>query len=81
MFRIAKPESFVLLSPSREEVCTFVLSRRRIERAHITQVGRQNALEAIPLIAEPKSAFYKDPIVVLDFQSLYPSVMIGYNYW
>jgi DNA polymerase zeta len=62
LFRICKPESFVLLSPSREEV------------------GRQNALEAMPLIAEPKSAFYKDPLCVMDFQSLYPSVMIGYNY-
>jgi DNA polymerase elongation subunit (family B) len=29
---------------------------------------------------EPQSAFYKGPLVVLDFQSLYPSVMIAYNY-
>jgi DNA polymerase zeta len=28
---------------------------------------------------EPQSAFYKGPLVVLDFQSLYPSVMIAYN--
>lgn len=28
---------------------------------------------------EPQSAYYKDPVVVLDFQSLYPSVMIAYN--
>lgn len=26
------------------------------------------------------SAFYTSPLVVLDFQSLYPSVMIAYNY-
>ncbi|KAG8899767.1 DNA polymerase zeta, partial [Tulasnella sp. 417] len=62
MFRIAKPESLMLLSPSREDV------------------GRQNAAECIPLILEPKSAYYKSPLVVLDFQSLYPSVMIAYNY-
>jgi len=34
----------------------------------------------MPLIMEPLSAFYKGPLVVLDFQSLYPSVMIAYNY-
>ncbi|KAG8935896.1 DNA polymerase zeta [Tulasnella sp. 418] len=62
MFRIAKPENFMLISPSREDV------------------GRQNAAECVPLIMEPKSAYYKSPVVVLDFQSLYPSVMIAYNY-
>ncbi len=29
---------------------------------------------------EPVSAFYTSPLLVLDFQSLYPSVMIAYNY-
>lgn len=29
---------------------------------------------------EPISAFYTDPVIVLDFQSLYPSIMIGHNY-
>lgn len=61
MFRIAKPESFVLPSPSQQ------------------QVGIQNAAEDLPLVMEPLSAFYKGPVVVLDFQSLYPSVMIAYN--
>ncbi|KAI0476203.1 DNA polymerase family B [Xylariaceae sp. FL0804] len=62
MFRIAKPENFVLVSPDRK------------------QVGGQNALECLPLVMEPQSAFYNSPLVVLDFQSLYPSVMIAYNY-
>ncbi|KAG1749999.1 uncharacterized protein EDB91DRAFT_1309620 [Suillus paluster] len=62
MFRIAKPESFVLLSPSKQDV------------------GKQNAAECMPLIMEPLSAFYNGPLVVLDFQSLYPSIMIAYNY-
>ncbi|KAH8759500.1 hypothetical protein F5883DRAFT_606566 [Diaporthe sp. PMI_573] len=61
MFRIAKPENFVLVSPSRK------------------QVGGQNALECLPLVMEPQSAFYNSPLLVLDFQSLYPSVMIAYN--
>ncbi|KAL8747343.1 MAG: hypothetical protein Q9190_000771 [Brigantiaea leucoxantha] len=62
MFRIAKPENFLLPSPSRK------------------QVGQQNALECLPLVMEPQSAFYSSPMLVLDFQSLYPSVMIAYNY-
>ena len=62
MFRIAKPENFLLVSPSRR------------------QVGGQNALECLPLVMEPQSDFYSSPLLVLDFQSLYPSVMIAYNY-
>jgi DNA polymerase zeta len=62
MFRIAKPENFILISPSRK------------------QVGQQNALECLPLVMEPQSDFYTSPLLVLDFQSLYPSVMIAYNY-
>ncbi|KAF8898732.1 hypothetical protein BD779DRAFT_1485278 [Infundibulicybe gibba] len=62
LFRIAKPESFLLISPSRADV------------------GKQNAAECMPLTMEPTSAFYPGPLVVLDFQSLYPSIMIAYNY-
>jgi DNA polymerase zeta len=62
MFRIAKPENFLLVSPSKK------------------QVGQQNALECLPLVMEPQSDFYTSPLLVLDFQSLYPSVMIAYNY-
>ncbi|KAG0078495.1 DNA polymerase zeta, partial [Podila epicladia] len=62
MIRLAKPENFIMISPSR------------------AQVGQQRALEIIPMVMEPESGFYEDPVVVLDFQSLYPSVMIAYNY-
>ncbi|KAH7655786.1 DNA-directed DNA polymerase protein [Dioscorea alata] len=37
------------------------------------------AMECLPLVMEPESGFYADPVVVLDFQSLYPSTIIGYN--
>ncbi len=37
------------------------------------------APECIPLTMEPESRFYTDPVAILDFQSLYPSVIIGYN--
>ena len=43
------------------------------------QVRNQRAPEALPLILEPESKFYTSPVLVLDFQSLYPSMMIAYN--
>ncbi len=43
------------------------------------QVGRQPAMEAIPLVMEPESTMYSDPVIVLDYQSLYPSQIIAYN--
>ncbi len=41
---------------------------------------RMAAPECLPLILEPESKFYADPVLVLDFQSLYPSMVIAYNY-
>ncbi|KAG7168018.1 DNA polymerase zeta catalytic subunit-like 2, partial [Homarus americanus] len=46
----------------------------------IQQRGAMKAPEWIALTMEPQSRFYTDPVVVLDFQSLYPSIMIAYNY-
>lgn len=46
----------------------------------VQQRARMRAPESLPLIMEPQSAFYTDPLVVLDFQSLYPSIIIAYNY-
>ncbi|KAF8394525.1 hypothetical protein HHK36_020735 [Tetracentron sinense] len=43
------------------------------------QVALQPAMECLPLVMEPESGFYADPVVVLDFQSLYPSMIIAYN--
>ncbi|KAK7205599.1 DNA polymerase zeta, catalytic subunit [Myxozyma melibiosi] len=62
MFRIAKAENFMLVSPSR------------------AQVGRQNALVALPIVMEPDSNFFTSPVVILDFQSLYPSIITAFNY-
>lgn len=44
-----------------------------------TGVEDQPAMECVPLVAEPQSGLYTSPVVVLDFQSLYPSIVIAYN--
>lgn len=36
-------------------------------------------MESSPLVLEPRSDIVCDPVVVLDFQSLYPSLVIAYN--
>ncbi len=44
------------------------------------QVANQAAMKCIPLVCEPHSQqFYHHPVVVLDFQSLYPSLIIAHN--
>jgi DNA polymerase zeta len=47
---------------------------------NVHQRARMKAPECIQLVLEPESRFYHDPVVVVDFQSLYPSIMIAYNY-
>ena len=47
---------------------------------NIVNITRMAAPECLPLILEPESKFYADPVLVLDFQSLYPSMVIAYNY-
>jgi DNA polymerase zeta len=39
----------------------------------------QTPLEVIPLVVEPERQMYIEPIIVLDFQSLYPSIIISHN--
>lgn len=46
----------------------------------IHQRAHMRAPEYLPLILEPHSRLYTDPLIVLDFQSLYPSMIIAYNY-
>lgn len=43
------------------------------------EVSRQRAPICFPLVMEPISGFYADPVMVVDFQSLYPSAIIAYN--
>ncbi|KAJ3193236.1 DNA polymerase zeta [Irineochytrium annulatum] len=65
MTRISKPENYIMISANAKEI------------------REMRAIDCLPLILEPKSTpggVYRDPLAVMDFQSLYPSVMIAYNY-
>ncbi|XP_068087412.1 DNA polymerase zeta catalytic subunit isoform X2 [Hyperolius riggenbachi] len=44
------------------------------------QRSQMRAPQCIPLVMEPESKFYSNSVLVLDFQSLYPSIVIAYNY-
>ncbi|XP_067841160.1 DNA polymerase zeta catalytic subunit isoform X2 [Heptranchias perlo] len=46
----------------------------------IQQRSQMRAAQCIPLVMEPESRFYSNSVLVLDFQSLYPSIIIAYNY-
>ena len=67
-----KVESFLARLAKKENFIMISPSKK--------QVGQQNALEHIPLVMEPETKFYTSPVLVLDFQSLYPSIIIAYNY-
>jgi DNA polymerase zeta len=43
------------------------------------QLKSQISQQYIPYVQEPPKNIFYSPVVVLDFQSLYPSIMIGYN--
>ncbi|KAI3389405.1 hypothetical protein SNEBB_002800, partial [Seison nebaliae] len=57
----------------KEKVCYIAASPTIQQRIHM------RAPECIPLTMEPKTDIYTDPISILDFQSLYPSIIIAYN--
>jgi hypothetical protein len=57
----------------------FIAVRRDPAPRSPEQVARQRATAVQPLVMNPQSNYYTDPVVVLDFQSLYPSMMIAYN--
>ncbi|XP_045429050.1 DNA polymerase zeta catalytic subunit isoform X11 [Pipistrellus kuhlii] len=47
---------------------------------NVQQRSQMRAPQCVPLIMEPESRFYSNSVLVLDFQSLYPSIVIAYNY-
>ncbi|KAI8870854.1 DNA/RNA polymerase, partial [Ramicandelaber brevisporus] len=68
-----KVEAMLLLRMNKPENYVMITPTR-------AQVAAQRAAECMPLVMEPQTKYFAGPVVVLDFQSLYPSVMIAYNY-
>jgi hypothetical protein len=74
MIRVTKPLNYVMVSPSREQVAAqaamecipLVIGDGAVTRS------QQPLTPSPPLqVMEPVSRFYTDPVLVLDFQSLY----------
>ncbi|KAI8027476.1 DNA polymerase zeta catalytic subunit [Camellia lanceoleosa] len=67
---------------ARYRCIEYVVDRAKLNFEIMNQldmVASQPAMKCLPLVMEPESGFYSDPVVVLDFQSLYPSMIIAYN--
>lgn len=84
LFRVLKPLNYIAISGSRNQVPggwgALPLSLTHHPHTLLwSQVASQEALEYIPLVFEPRSGVYTEPVAVLDFQSLYPSMIIAYN--
>uniref|UniRef100_A0A914ZC71 DNA polymerase n=2 Tax=Parascaris univalens TaxID=6257 RepID=A0A914ZC71_PARUN len=70
-------------SQFRVESMLLRLARRHRLTAPSVSPAQRTAMcapEVLPLNMEPESGYYRDPVIVLDFQSLYPSIVIAYNY-
>ena len=52
----------------------FIMASPSDESVHAMRAARW-----VPMIMEPHSGFHSDPVLVLDFQSLYPSIMMAHN--
>lgn len=84
--RLAHSQNYLAISPGNHQVSVkffftllCILYFPALSNWLYIQVASQPAMECLPLVMEPESGFYADPVVVLDFQSLYPSMVIAYN--
>lgn len=75
LLRLAHKFQFVAPSVTVEQRDKYCFFNRNLVNTY-----RMCAPEQLQLIMEPESKVYQDPVIVLDFQSLYPSMVIAYNY-
>lgn len=76
------PLNFILTRGQQIKVFSMILRKTRKVNLLIPNIakhgGDENTFEGATVI-EPKKAYYEVPIATLDFASLYPSIMQGYN--
>ena len=46
----------------------------------VKHVSEQDSTRSLPCVMEPKSGLYTDPVGILDFQSLYPSIVTAFQF-
>lgn len=77
------PLNFILTRGQQIKVFSMILRKTRKVNLLIPNIakhgGDDNATFEGATVIEPKKAYYEVPIATLDFASLYPSIMQGYN--
>ncbi|CDI87412.1 DNA polymerase zeta catalytic subunit, putative [Eimeria praecox] len=83
LLRATKRLNCVLVSPSKQQARRAYLrvAAKPVSPACslLMKVTEQPATVGVPLVLEPLSGFYFSPVLVLDFLSLYPSIVIANN--
>ena len=76
------PLDFLLTRGQQIKVFSMLLRKCRTVNLLIPNLARHHGDDQTyegATVIEPKKAFYNEPIATLDFASLYPSIMQGYN--
>eukprot|EP00435_Cladocopium_sp_Y103_P033487 s822_g8.t1 len=64
---------------SFNQFLAFVPGAKRLNFADRGKSECQLQLPSRPLVMEPSSGFYWDPVLVLDFKGMYPSLIVAHN--